>query len=657
MIVNLIMNSLQHIRKTITIFLLSLIGIFLAFPSYSAECRRAASVCVEGGETRNINGQPVWRDCWKYQDTFECTKPDSTDYCAGIKQVAGCNQINSVCTQYAFNGQCLNYQNTYGCGDQVTPPAGTVQLDTTYTVTTDSIDRAQCGALESNKTCKLAENICVEPGGTRIINGLPVTKDCWKWEETYSCIAQDYMNYCTPLRQEDSCKVVEQKCLSTAWDGSCNEYEQIFRCGDRQGEPLPEKVEYLKTEYTVVKDQVNTVQCDEHKNNPNCTLAERVCTQGPETRTIEGVPIYKDCWEWTENYACASEKLKDDCGDLSANPACQEASSTCVDTLPGGQCGLNERKFQCKVSEGKTEEIVSCDNGVCVNGICNGPQTNPDSDFANVVTALEAARQMGEYFDRETSELFKGVAADCSIKLGGLSNCCKAKGGGGGQSNAVMMAGVKMIGNEAVRFLGSPYMYDALYSMDLVPSSVLAAIYGPEKILQSGSDFVFGEGGGLSFYGITYVPGASPPFAFDPYSFAIAIALQVIQQYLACSQDEQLLGMRKDQRLCTYVGSWCSRKVFGACITKKEGYCCYNSRLARIFNEQGRAQLGKVYGSAKNPDCSGFTMSDLEKLDMSKMDLSEFIQDVIPKDLDTGKLTERATQTIQDRSTNYFNQK
>ena len=310
-----------------------------------------------------------------------------------------------------------------------------------------------------------------------------------------------------------------------------------------------------------------------------------------------------------------------------------------------------EHKYQCKVKDGSTQDVTTCDNGVCVNGDCSAPSTNPDTDFGKVVAGMEAQREMGDYFDPATSQLFKGTASSCSVKLGGLVSCCKAKGGGGTQSNNYMIQGVKMVANEAVRFAGSTYVYDALFSSDLVPTSVLSAIYGEG----TSNAYTFGGDGNFSFYGITYVPGASPPFAFDSTSFAIAIAIQVITQYLQCDQSEQLLGLRKDQRLCTFVGSYCSSKVLGACVTKKEGYCCYNSRLSRIINEQGRAQIGKSYGDPRNPDCSGFTTAELDSLDFSKMDLSEFIQEIVPKDLNTTLLNERAQQTIQQKSTNYFN--
>jgi|GEM_PF-6432636 len=60
------------------------------------------------------------------------------------------------------------------------------------------------------------------------------------------------------------------------------------------------------------------------------------------------------------------------------------------------------------------------------------------------------------------------------------------------------------------------------------------------------------------------------------------------------------------------------------------GWCCFPSKLGRIVQEQGRAQLGKSWGSAKHPDCSGFTIEELGLLKFDEMDLSEFLSDINP---------------------------
>lgn len=92
---------------------------------------------------------------------------------------------------------------------------------------------------------------------------------------------------------------------------------------------------------------------------------------------------------------------------------------------------------------------------------------------------------------------------------------------------------------------------------------------------------------------------------------------------LGCDSQELLLHERDAQGLYTYVGSYCSDKVLGICVTKRKAYCCYESKLTRIIQEQGRPQLGKVWAAPKTETCAGFTLDEFSRLDLSQMDFSE----------------------------------
>ena len=106
--------------------------------------------------------------------------------------------------------------------------------------------------------------------------------------------------------------------------------------------------------------------------------------------------------------------------------------------------------------------------------------------------------------------------------------------------------------------------------------------------------------------------------------------------------------MKRDNRLCHGVGSYCSSRVpiIRVCIETTQSYCCFNSRLSRIMNEQGRAQLGKGWGGAESPDCSGFTIPQLQALDFSRMNLAEFYAEIAPTLPDVGAMRSRAQQKV-----------
>ncbi|MGR5283643.1 conjugal transfer protein TraN, partial [Photobacterium damselae] len=50
--------------------------------------------------------------------------------------------------------------------------------------------------------------------------------------------------------------------------------------------------------------------------------------------------------------------------------------------------------------------------------------------------------------------------------------------------------------------------------------------------------------------------------------------------------------------------------------------------MTRIIQEQGKKQLGLGFGSKKHPDCQGFTPEQLQHVDFSKIDMSEFYGDL-----------------------------
>ncbi len=121
-----------------------------------------------------------------------------------------------------------------------------------------------------------------------------------------------------------------------------------------------------------------------------------------------------------------------------------------------------------------------------------------------------------------------------------------------------------------------------------------------------------------------------------------------------CSFNEKQLAQNRGAGRCHYIGTYCSKRVrvlFASwCVRDTQSHCCYGSKLARIIAEQARIQLGRGWGSAQNPDCSGFSVEqEIARLDFSAMDLSEFYQDVLNKTpgLDPARTKSRIQQSLQ----------
>jgi conjugal transfer mating pair stabilization protein TraN len=119
-----------------------------------------------------------------------------------------------------------------------------------------------------------------------------------------------------------------------------------------------------------------------------------------------------------------------------------------------------------------------------------------------------------------------------------------------------------------------------------------------------------------------------------------------------CDAAEQDLDRKDDKGLCHKVGSYCSDKVLGICVTKKEAHCCFESKLSRILQEQGRAQLGKPWGDPKKEQCTGFTLDEFARLDLSRMDFTEVYADF----MDAAKLPSevQAASDIQQKIQDYY---
>lgn len=86
-------------------------------------------------------------------------------------------------------------------------------------------------AVSAAPECEKLSEICVEPDETRIINGLAVTRACWRYAARFRCATGETQEepYCQELRDR-GCSQVDSVCTERLADGSCSEHEQTYRC-------------------------------------------------------------------------------------------------------------------------------------------------------------------------------------------------------------------------------------------------------------------------------------------------------------------------------------------------------------------------------------------------------------------------------------------
>ncbi len=200
--------------------------------------------------------------------------------------------------------------------------------------------------------------------------------------------------------------------------------------------------------------------------------------------------------------------------------------------------------------------------------------------------------------------IFSGFAMDCRPPGAQtlFKNCCKDRGkiitddGGGGLGAAGSIAG-----------------FNAVFSG-------MAAAYGA---------FTAGATAGAS----ASIGASTIVSAFSPVTLAGAalIGLMVDFLNLGCDAEDMETGVLRGSGMCHEVGEYCAiRLPLIGCIQNKKAHCCFNSKLGRIIQEQGRPQLAaftalpELWGTPEDPVCRGFTPEEFQALDFSSMDLSEY---------------------------------
>lgn len=463
----------------------------------------------------------------------------------------------------------------------------------------------------AQNACLLKSSVCVDGPATKMINGVEITKECWEYKDQYECLEDNPADYCAPLKTTAAkCEVQGQTCLETK-NGECLRYTHQYSCDVNlrtlHGGKLPEQVKELKHTHLITSNW-DDAACK--SKGENCKVVATECLEPGGTKVINGVPVTKDCWKEQRTMQCFTGDNNNQCAEYEKNGSCTLTDNKCVHTLPDGTCQIREKQFSCTESASTTKEVSSCE----------------DQDFASTMTAMEMAREMQRYYDATGQRFFNGEANKCSIKLGGAldsvlgGNCCKTQAEPGGMVDFAVQTGTSAAASHLMSSVASHYTYTTMFTnaaAQTLGTSLSAAggLVGTSSI----------EGLGFTATG---VDGMGVIVEFNPAAFGAAVAVMALQQWLSCDQSEILTAMKRKADLCHYVGSYCGSKVLGACVKKIESQCCYVSKLAKIVNVGGKAQLGLSFGSPENPTCEGFTAQELETLDFSKLDLTNFYDDI-----------------------------
>lgn len=475
--------------------------------------------------------------------------------------------------------------------------------------------------------CVRTGSVCTQGPETRDFNGIKIYKDCWAWNDTYKCTATGGTKSCDPLVKTTGCGQTTSTCTqySAVNPGLCIQYAKNYTCGTdvkkAYGGVLPSGITELPATHEISSTFDETVCNANASQFTGCSVTATTCTKGVATKVINGVTVSFPCWENEHAYQCLEKTTTSTCDTTELNSKCTLSKTNCLNTV-NGVCQTGENIYKCMTRAGSSAPSDSC----------------KDKDFGQVMSGIEGAREFSKYFDPNTLQFFKGDDSRCSVKLDGAlgGDCCKTKT----DHNAWRDAAINYAASYALKELASSYTYTVLTS---AASSTIAGMAGGSAV--AGSVGTYGVGASVSATG-------EVALTFNPVFFAAAVVMYFFMEWLGCDQEDRKTSLKIKAGLCHSVGSYCDSKVLGMCVEKKQSYCCFVSKLAKIINEQGKTQLALGYGTPKVPVCNGFDSAQLGKIDFGKMDFTEFINDIKFTAPDVPGISNKAGST----ATNQVNQ-
>ena len=214
------------------------------------KCTFNSTTCVEGPGVRVINGVSIYLPCWKTQKNYNCLTTATTNKCAGLESTNECSLASSSCS-IMNDGACVQTRYVYSCSGALDNDDITYINESNVVVNDEIVETCDISD-EQLGECKISSEVCVEGGGTRIIEGVSVTKNCWKWDRVYDCTNLSPVNTCEELAE--NCTFVLENCLSQNDDGTCTYKEMMYSCPVAGSTPTTQTFQCNQAVYCIGDD-------------------------------------------------------------------------------------------------------------------------------------------------------------------------------------------------------------------------------------------------------------------------------------------------------------------------------------------------------------------------------------------------------------------
>jgi len=393
--------------------------------------------------------------------------------------------------------------------------------------------------------------------------------------------------------------------------------------------------------------QVSCVEGMEDDTDPTnldlCNLRKRYFDCGEDV-TVPGVPGADDV-----DVTCGAEVrcFGDECANTEqeTNPdfvRATVAASSVTESTKDMECDIAGDPTSCKIFEG-TDNRCKEPRGSYLGIIpdCCKESRNAGASAGDFITYMQLARYS---YRLARDPIVASWLGQRQVLPSGLQNVVNAPAEVGRSAGRAVVSGF----NSALEWAGfSPI--DIATETEVVQSAVGASPtgFGPvQQFIAGGVDNFLRSIGADAFADSLFTPNADgtiTDWASDGVGEMVGNVLQVIgfiytvysilkilgSIFFACEEEELAFGIQQVNRACHYVGTYCSKKVsflgLKKCVIEKQTWCCFSSPFARILNEQLRLQgIGPEWGTAQAPNCDGVSIADLDTVDWSLVDLSEW---------------------------------
>ena len=96
----------------------------------------------------------------------------------------------------------------------------------------------------------------------------------------------------------------------------------------------------------------------------------------------------------------------------------------------------------------------------------------------------------------------------------------------------------------------------------------------------------------------------------------------------SCRAEEHMLAEKQRAGAAAYLG-WSCNYVLGGCLTVNEYWCTYDTKFARVFQQEAHVQTGSQLKHPSANPCPALSIDELQSLDISAMDLSDIYGDLL----------------------------